>query len=307
MAMTRRQLLQGAAAGTALAGMGGKLALASDMAEIGTMKITTLSDGNLNLPGDFIFGPMPKDKLAPILAANGIGDGPLTPECNVTLLQDGERTILFDTGSGPAFQETAGLLVDSLDEAGVAVEDVTHVVFTHCHPDHLWGALDDFEDPLFPEAVHMMGRSEWDYWWKPETVNTIEEARTTMAVGAKRRMEVLEDTITLFDAGQEILPGVMARASYGHTPGHMAFELRSGSESVMVVGDSIGNHHVAFAAPSWHSGSDQDKETAAATRQSLLDQMSAEKTRIIGYHLPGGGMGHVERKSDAYRFVPQGA
>lgn len=307
MAMTRRQLLQGAVAGTALAGMGGKLALASDMAEIGSMKITTLSDGNLNLPGDFIFGPMPKDKLAPILAANGIGDGPLTPECNVTLLQDGERTILFDTGSGPAFQESAGLLVDSLDEAGVAVEDVTHVVFTHCHPDHLWGALDDFDDPLFPEAVHMMGRSEWDYWWDPETVNTIEDARTTMAVGAKRRMEVLEDAITLFDAGQEILPGVMARASYGHTPGHMAFELRSGSESVMVVGDSIGNHHVAFAAPSWHSGSDQDKETAAATRQSLLDQMSAEKTRIIGYHLPGGGMGHVERKGDAYRFVPIGA
>ncbi|MEQ9693371.1 MBL fold metallo-hydrolase [Shimia sp. SDUM112013] len=307
MTLTRRKLLQGAAATTAMAGLGGRMALASDMATLGSMKITTLSDGNLTLPADFIFAPMPKDQLAPIFAEYGVGSGPLTPECNVTLLQDGERTVLFDVGSGTTFQESAGLLIDSLDEAGVAVEDVTHVVFTHCHPDHLWGVLDDFDEPLFPEAQYMMGQAEWDYWWDPETVNTIESARTTMAVGAKRRMEAIEDNITFFKDGEEILPGVAARATYGHTPGHMGFELRSGSESVMVVGDSIGNHHVAFAAPQLLSGSDQDRETASATRQGLLDQMASEKIRLIGYHLPGGGMGHVERAGDAYRFVPEGA
>ena len=307
MTLTRRTLLQGAGASLGLAGMGLRPAFASDAATLGTMKIRTLSDGTLSLPPDFIFGPMPKDELAPIREAYGIAEGPLTPECNVTLLQDGENTVLFDVGSGTGFQDSAGLLLDALDDAGVAPEDVTHVVFTHCHPDHLWGVLDDFDDPLFTEAAYLMGRGEWDYWWNPETVDTIEPARTTMAIGAKRRMEMIEDAVSFFDDGDEILPGVAARASYGHTPGHMAFELRQGSESVMVVGDAIGNHHVAFEAPSWQSGSDQDKATAVATRQSLLDQMATDKMRLIGYHLPGGGMGRVERKGDAYRFVAEGA
>lgn len=307
MALTRRTLLQGAGASLGLAGLGMRPAFAADALSVGSMQVRTLSDGTLTLPPEFIFAPMPQDQLAPIKAEFGIGDGPLTPDCNVTLLQDGENTVLFDVGSGTGFQDSAGLLVDALDEAGVAPEDVTHVVFTHGHPDHLWGVLDDFDDPLFTEASYLMGRAEWDYWWDPKTVDSIEAARTTMAIGAKRRMESIEDMVTLFDDGEEILPGVAARASYGHTPGHMAFELRQGSESVMVVGDAIGNHHVAFAAPSWESGSDQDRATAVATRLSLLDQLAAEQTRLIGYHLPGGGMGRVERKGDAYRFVPEGA
>lgn len=307
MTLTRRTLLQGAAASAALIGTGARVGWASDAVTIGAMQIQTLSDGHLSLPYEFIFGPMPSEVLNPILAEYAIGNGPINPECNVTLLRDGDRTVLFDTGSGTGFQSTAGQLIDALDAANVAAEDVTHVVFTHCHPDHLWGVLDDFDDPLFPEAQHMMGRAEWDYWWNPKTVDTIESGRTTMAVGAKRRMEMLEDTITFFDDGAEILPGIAARASYGHTPGHMSFELRSGQDSVMVVGDAIGNHHVAFAAPQLESGSDQDRATAAATRLSMLDQMATDKMRIIGYHLPGGGMGHVERKGDVYRFVAEGA
>ena len=119
--------------------------------------------------------------------------------------------------------------------AGLAPEDVTHVVFTHCHPDHLWGVLDDFDEPLFYEAQYMMGRAEWDYWWNPETVNEIGEARAAFAVGAKRRMEAIEDAVTLFDDGQEVLPGIAAIASPGHTPGHMAFEVRQGSQAALVA------------------------------------------------------------------------
>ncbi|WP_299354442.1 MBL fold metallo-hydrolase [uncultured Shimia sp.] len=306
MRLTRRKFIRNASAGAALVAAP-QMVWSSDQVALGSMQIQTLSDGYLSLPFDFIFGPMPSDVVVPILGEYEIGNGPLMPECNVTLMQDGTRTVLFDTGSGTGFQDSAGLLIDALDMAGVAPEDVTHVVFTHCHPDHLWGVLDDFDDPLFTEATYLMGRAEWDYWWNSETVDTIEPARTTMAIGAKRRMEMIEDAVTFFDDGEEILPGVAARASYGHTPGHMAFELRQGSDSVMVVGDAIGNHHVAFAAPQLESGSDQDRAIAVATRLSLLDQLAADKTRLIGYHLPGGGMGHVERKGDVYRFVPDGA
>ncbi len=306
MKLTRRTFMQTTGASIAL-GATGQPAWAATQLEFGTMQVQTLSDGHLILPADFIFKSMPQDELAPILARHGVKPGPMHSVMNVTLLRDGDNLILFDTGSGPSFQQSAGKLAQALDAAGIAPEDITHVVFTHCHPDHLWGVLDDFDDPFFYEAQHMLGRAEWDYWFDPATVDTIDSSRTTMAVGAKRRLDLLEDSITFFNDGEEILPGIAAHASYGHTPGHMSFELRSGSESVMVLGDAITTAHVGFERPEWHSGSDQDQATAAASRVRLLDQITTDQMRLIGYHLPDGGIGRAERQGDNYRFIPEGA
>jgi glyoxylase-like metal-dependent hydrolase (beta-lactamase superfamily II) len=255
------------------------------------------------LPGSFIFNAMPQEALAPILSEYGLSADQLTPECNLALYRDGTNTVLFDVGSGPDFMPSAGKLLDTLDAAGVAPEDVTHVVFTHAHPDHIWGLLDEFDEPVFAGATCLMGRAEWDYWWNPETVNTIGEARAAFAVGAKRRMEVIEDSVVLFDDGAEILPGIAAIQTPGHTPGHMAFEIRQGSQAALVVGDAIGNHHVAFRKPAWESGSDQEPSLAVGTRAMLLDRLAAEQMPVIGFHLPAGGIGRVEREGDGYRFV----
>ena len=274
---------------------------------LGDIRLDVVSDGSLTLPAGFIFDPMPKDALAPILSKYQLSSEILEPPCNVTLMRHGDRTVLFDVGSGPDFAPNAGVLLDSLDALGVAAEDVTDVVFTHGHPDHLWGLLDDFDDPLFSEATYMIGKAEWDYWMDPNTVAAIGEARMSFAVGAQRRLEMIEDNVTFFNDGDEIMPGVAARATYGHTPGHMAIEVRQGSEAVMILGDSIGNHHVAFEKPEWHSGSDQDQEMAAQTRLRLMDQLAFEKTRIIGFHLSGNGTGFVEKTASGYTFVSEEA
>ena len=300
MTLSRRTFLQGAAA---LPVLGAMPRLATANMALGSATLTTVSDGSLMLPGSFIFDPMPKDELAPILAQYGQDSERLTPECNLARYRDGTNTVLFDVGSGPDFMPTAGTIVDSLDAIGLAPEDITHVLFTHAHPDHIWGLLDDFDEPLFYEASYMMGRAEWDYWWNPETVNTIGDARAAFAVGAKRRMEAIEDAVMLFDDGDEVLPGIAALSTPGHTPGHMAFEVRQGTEAALIVGDAIGNHHVAFAKPGWESGSDQDGITAAATRQMLLDRLSQEQMALVGFHLPDGGMGRAEKEGSAYRFV----
>ena len=110
--------------------------------------------------------------------------------------------------------------------------------------------------------------------------------------------------MSFFKFGEEILPGVMARKAVGHTPGHTAFEVRDGSESLMIVGDAIANHHMAFEHPKWYAGFDQDDALAVKTRLSMLDQLAAEKLMIIGYHLPYPGIGRAEKKDGAYRFVP---
>lgn len=270
---------------------------------LGSGRLSTVSDGYLTLPGNFLFDPMPKDELAPLLIEFGLSQERLEPECNLALYQEGDMNVLFDVGSGPDFMPSTGFVYDALEDIDLSPEDITHIVFTHAHPDHIWGLLDEFDDPLFPEARYMMGRVEWEYWWDPDTVNSIGDARAAFAVGARRRMEIIEEQVELFDDGQEILPGIAAIASYGHTPGHMSFEVRNGSEQAMIVGDAIGNHHVAFARPDWKSGADQDMEQGARTRQSLLNRLAQEQMLMIGFHLPGGGIGRVEQTSDGFRFI----
>lgn len=300
MKLARRSFVQMSTLGLFL---GAFPKLATAQLSIGSATLTTVSDGSLILPGSFIFEPMPKEELAPILTEFNLSSERLMPECNLALYRDGSNTVLFDVGSGPDFMPTAGTIVDSLDALGIAPEDITHVVFTHAHPDHIWGLLDEFDDPLFTEATYMMGRAEWDYWWNPETVNTIGEARAAFAVGAKRRMEAIEDAVELFDDGDEVLPGIAAISTAGHTPGHMAFEIRQGSEAALVVGDAIGNHHVAFRKPGWESGSDQDPTTAVSARKMLFDRLTSEQIALIGFHLPNGGIGRVDLDGDGYRFV----
>lgn len=301
MTLTRRGMIAGLGA---TAGLALSRPVWSSTA-IGGMQLDTLSDGTLHLPGSFIFGPMPQDEIAPIIEKYDLSAESLTPECNLTLLRHEDRVILFDVGAGPDFMPSAGKLMQAFDALDLTPEDVTHVVFTHGHPDHLWGLLDDFDDPLFTEAEYFMGRAERDYWLSEDTVDTIGTARQSFAVGAKRRLEAIADQIITFEDGDEVLPGVMAHASIGHTPGHMSFELRDGSEAALVLGDAIGNHHVAFEKPGLISGSDQDGETAAQTRLRLLDHITTDKMQVIGFHLPHGGRGHADRHGDGYIFVSE--
>lgn len=299
MNLTRRTILQTAAAAL-LTPMGARRGWAASTLEIGKIRVDTLSDGNLILPMGFVTD---HDGAGEIMARYGLTGDAVEPPCNVTLLRDGTNTVLFDVGAGPDFMPTAGKLSEAMDALGITADDVTHVVFTHAHPDHLWGVLDDFDEPLFANATHMMGKQEWEYWIDPETANTIGAGRESFAAGAIRRLQILQDRIVTFDPETEILTGINAVASYGHTPGHMSFELRQGNEACMIVGDAIGNHHLAFAQPLWASGADQDPELAGRTRADLLARLADRQMPMIGYHLPQGGLGRVAREGDSYRFV----
>ena len=183
--------------------------------DFGMTKVTTVSDGSITLPAGLTFDTMPQAELELIINELSLSREQLVRECNVTLLETENRKILFDVGAGVYFLDGMGAIVDSLDERGLTPEDITDVIFTHAHPDHIWGVLDDFDDLLFPNATYHIGRTEWDYWWNPETVNRVDESRVETAVGAKTRFEALQDQIEFFDDGDEPIPGVRALMTPG--------------------------------------------------------------------------------------------
>ncbi len=300
MLQTRRNFIAATGAAVLAPLIGGKARA------LGSKTIRTFSDGHLTLPRSLVLPDIPDAAADAFLTEHGQPTDRFEPECNLTLLENGERTVLFDAGAGPNFVPSAGRLAETLSNAGLDPASITDVVFTHAHPDHLWGILDDFDEITFPDARLHMARAEWDFWRADDVLAKVGEARQGFAVGAQNRMVLMEDRVELFDPGAEVIPDVEAVDTAGHTPGHVSFAIHSGSDYLMVIGDALTNHVVSFLKPDWPSGSDQDAERGVATRLSLLDRLVSDKAAITGFHLPNGGQGRVERDGKVFRFVQDG-
>jgi len=268
----------------------------------GTLRI--LSDGNLQLPSTGMFENAEQEAEAQALfKAAGMSLETREPPLNITLWKSENRTVLFDVGSGTQFMETAGELPLQLEEAGVDPADVTDVVFTHAHPDHCWGLIDDFDELLCPNATYHMHGAEYDHWMSEDTLANTPEAGLAFVAGARNRLPLIEEQLNRFSWGDELVPGIEAIDTHGHTPGHSSFIIHSGSDQVLVVGDALIHQVISFQRPSWKWRSDSDATAAAATRVALLDRLVADKMKMIAYHLPAPGFGHVERKDSVFQYV----
>lgn len=297
MKLKRRRLLQCTAALSLI----GTRSWAVTEAAFGDFTIHSVSDGKLVLPVGFLTVPGDDQTEArEILSEAGISGESFDSPLNLALMTRGDEKILFDTGSGSGFMPTAGKLTEALAAIDISPDQITHIVFTHAHPDHIWGALDDFDEPAFANARHMIGRVERDYWLDPATPDRIEPDRLSFVAGAKRRIEILGDLLEVFENGDEVLPGIRAVMTPGHTPGHASFDLDG---QLFVTGDVVTNPHLAFRRPDILSGSDQEPEIAAKTRIKILNFLSESNINILGYHLPDGGIGKVRRDGDGFAFI----
>lgn len=304
MLITRRHLLGSALGAAALGGGLVRRAWAATEVAVAGGRLLSLSDGTLLLPESFVLGGLPEEEARGLLAAAGLSGPEVQVPCNVALWQGSGATVLFDTGAGPDFMPSAGRLLDALAAAEVDPATVTDVVFTHGHPDHLWGVLDEFDEPMFPNARHLMGEVEHAYWLDPATVDSIGADRQMFAAGASRRLGALGDLVETFGDGDAILPDLVAVATHGHTPGHMSFRIGEGPETITVVGDAVANAHIALVRPDWELPSDQDPLLAAATRAALLERLATEGGLMIAFHFPEGGIGRIEAVEEGYAFVP---
>jgi glyoxylase-like metal-dependent hydrolase (beta-lactamase superfamily II) len=301
--ITRRHLMVSAAAAGAVTSLASGRSWAGANMKLGSAQIDIVSDGHLQLPVSMVLGRVPDADRDAFLKANPIEGSTVKSPLNLTLFSDGERTVLFDVGSGPNFMSSAGKIAEALDAIGVAPDDITHVLFTHAHPDHIWGVKDDFDEEVFSNAEYHMSQAEWDYWFDPETVNKVPEERQSFAVGAKNNMEVIKDKTTRFKPGSEVRAGHRGlRHVRSHTRPHL-IRVHNGSESVMVVGDVITNAAYSFSNPEWEMGTDSDPAQGVKARKALLDRLATDKTHMIGYHLPHPGLGYVEKKNGAYTYT----
>ncbi len=304
---TRRDVLAGAATLGAVAALLPRAALAQATThhfKVGAIEVTVLTDGSMAMPLGWVLPDRQPDEIGAVFKEAGQNLGDRTLQVNVALVKLGNERILIDAGSGQDFAPARGKLPGNLEKAGIKPEAITKVVFTHAHPDHLWGLIDPLDGgSMYPNARHYMGSVERDYWLTPGIETVVPEAVRGAAAGTQRRLKELGDKIETFKAGTEIVPGFLLFDTAGHTPGHMAVLLRSGSDQLVIGGDALVEPVISFARPEWRWGPDWDQDKAIASRKRLLDMLVTDKTPLLGYHLPWPGAGRVERAGTRYRFV----
>jgi glyoxylase-like metal-dependent hydrolase (beta-lactamase superfamily II) len=272
---------------------------------VGSIELTVVSDGALAVPLSFSLPEIPPLEAAAFLASHGWPAPGSAIPTNVTLVKSGSELVVVDAGSGANFQPTAGKLAENLEAEGIDPAGVTKVVFTHGHADHLWGAIDDFDDSeRFVNATYVMSAPEWDFWLDPHTASRAPDWLKGMALASARILRRLERKVERRRKDDEIATGLRFVETVGHTPGHMSVMVESGRERLLIGADALSHGAVSFARPDWRWGSDYDSDRAVATRKRLLDQLATDRIPLIGFHLQWPGHGMVERSGTEYRFVP---
>lgn len=265
-------------------------------------KLTIFSDGVMQLPLHMLFGSVDKDRLESVFPNNSDTDTIISRPLNVVLYEKDDKKILFDAGGGIHFLSGLGQLPSALAAAGLDMSDITDVIFTHAHPDHIWGIMDDFDEIYMPQARYFISRAEWDFWESPATLERLPDERKNFAVGAKTRFDLIRDSVRLFDFGDEVLPSIEAVDARGHTPGHTAFLLHDTDVSTMIIGDAVIDSLVSFQHFDWENDADMDAQQAVKTRAVLLDRVHSDSLQICGYHLPHPGVGYVEKSGLSWRY-----
>lgn len=275
---------------------------------LGEMLVTALCDGYMAYETFDIFRNPDHGRLAGYLAAETRISPPVV-SINTFLVRHGGRNILVDCGSGDIMGPTCGRLPGLLDELGVAPEAISDVLLTHIHPDHSNGLTDPVTGrKLFPNAMVHVHEAEITHWFDDDAraQATERQKRVYFDAGRIQITPYLETAVRRFDRECEILPGITALPSIGHTPGHSCYILRSCGEAMIIWGDTVHVPEVQLADPDVGMIFDTDTPAAAVSRRRILQRCVDEDLLVGGMHIHFPGFARIRPGYEgAYRFVQE--
>ena len=271
---------------------------------LGDFEITVLSDGHRVVPGpQKIFGiNKTQDEVEALLQSNYLPVDKMQFTFAPTLVNTGTDLVLFDTGNGEGGREGGvGQTLNNLKASGYTPEQVSVVVLTHLHGDHIGGLMEG-DAPAFPNARYVTGQIEYDFWSSEDRIGTGAENGHK---GVVAKVVPLAEKMTFIGDGDSVVSGITSMAAFGHTPGHMIYAIESGGRKLVLTADSANHFVLSLQRPDWEVTFDTDKEMAAATRKAVFDMIATDRLAFIGYHMPFPSVGYVEAASEGYRFIPE--
>ncbi len=276
--------------------------------KVGDIDVLVVSDGVLPLPTQMLgHNADPADRAA-WLKDMFLPQDAFDWALNVVVVRSGGKTILIDAGLGsdPNLNlPRAGQLIKRLEAAGIDLGSVTDLVLTHMHMDHIGGLLvEGVKERLRKDLRIHVAAAEVKFWESPDFSHTSmpQGFPDALRSAAKRFVSEYGSNLRTFDDEHEIAPGVVARRTGGHTPGHSVVRVASGGDGLTFAGDAV--FTVGFEQPDWHNGFEHDPEEAARVRVRLLRELAKSGEMLVATHLPFPSIGRVAADGDAFRFVP---
>jgi glyoxylase-like metal-dependent hydrolase (beta-lactamase superfamily II) len=324
--LSRRTLLAGAASAAALPCFGlwsanfahaatppaGKQAASFYRYKVGAIEVTVVSDGIARVPVTeaFVLNVKPEEvnkALREAYMEPSVFIGPYNP----VVLNTGSKLALVDMGVGEAVyissKGVSGQLLANLAAAGIDASAIDTIIISHYHGDHINGLLKADNTLAFPNAEVLVPAKEHKYW--TDTGEETRAATPRIADLFKNTRRVIghaevQKRLRTYEWDKEVIPGVLAVATPGHTPGHTSHVVTSGASTVYVQADVTHAPFLFARHPGWHAFYDHDPVAAEATRRKVYDMLAAEKMLLQGFHYPFPSVAHVEKTADGYREIP---
>ena len=262
---------------------------------VGDIEVVVLADAVLDLP--LALFPAASEPGADA----GFGPGPFPTAVNGLAIRSGGRLFLVDAGCGPWRGEQNGRLIQAMRAAGLDPEAVEAILMTHLHGDHAGGLVTE-AGAAFPGARLLVSDAEAAYWSDPSLPSRLPDRMKATLATATKALAAYADRTTRFEAGREVVPGVMPVALPGHTPGQTGFRIESGGEHLFIWADIVHVAAIQFPHPDWLIAFDTDGRQAAATRRRVFAECAAQGTRVAGMHLAFPAVGRVVERDGSYAW-----
>lgn len=273
---------------------------------LGKMKVSVIDDARFTFPAAAFAANQPQGTIEPFLGRFGLPGDFVNLHMQLTLVETGERKVLLDTGMGdvtfPGNPVDNGRLFEGLRVLGIAPDDITDVILTHGHPDHVGGAAIDGV-PAFRNAAYHIPPEELEFWTRKPTEGEDQFFNFMLTVGSAK-LEPVRALTRPYKDGDEIVPGITAIAAPGHTLAHHAMLLSDGGDKLLHLVDTAVHYLVGPEEPDWALAVEMDAVKAVETRRRLFARAAEEKLLVAGYHFPFPGVGRIIEQGKGWRFVP---